>query len=159
MMFTIAAGFRKQMKSNTLGANGPDLTEIGFGSWAIGGPWIYGWGTSDDGEAVKAIHRVLDLGVNWIDTAAAYGFGHSEEVVARALKGIRKEVFVATKCGLVPDGRGDVYRNSQPESIRKEIVESLRRLKTDCIDLYQIHLPDARVPYEDSWGTMVRLRD
>ncbi|MBI4427683.1 MAG: aldo/keto reductase [Ignavibacteriales bacterium] len=146
------------MKTRQLGKNGPHLSEIGFGAWAIGGPWIYGWGAVDDLESMKALHRALDLGINWIDTAAAYGFGHSEEVVGKALKG-KKNVFVATKCGLVPDGKGDAYRNSKPESIRQEIHQSLRRLKVDCIDLYQIHWPDASVPYEESWETLVRLQE
>lgn len=147
------------MKTRKLGKNGPELTVIGFGAWAIGGPWIYGWGKVDDQESIKAIHRTLDLGVNWVDTAAAYGFGHSEIVVGKALKGIRQNVFVATKCGLVPDGKGDAVRNSRPESIMKEIDASLQRLQTDHVDLYQIHWPDDSVPIEDSWETMVRIRD
>jgi len=146
------------MNTRILGKNGPALTEIGFGSWALGGPWIYGWGPADDGESVKAIHRAIDKGVNWIDTAAVYGFGRSEEVVAKALRDVSNDVFVATKCGLVPDGKGDVYRNSRPESIRKEAEDSLRRLNVECIGLYQIHWPDVNVPYEDSWGTMVDLQ-
>ncbi|MEX2115635.1 MAG: aldo/keto reductase [Bacteroidota bacterium] len=147
------------MKTRKLGSNGPDLTVIGFGAWAIGGPWIYGWGEVNDDESVAAIHTALDEGINWVDTAAAYGFGHSEEVVGTALKGIRHRVFVATKCGLVPDGKGDAYRNSGPESIRKEMEDSLKRLQTDYVDLYQIHWPDVNVPIGDSWEMMVRLRD
>lgn len=147
------------MERRTLGTNGPELTTIGFGAWAIGGPWIYGWGAVDDRESIAAIRRSLDLGVNWIDTAAAYGLGHSEEIVAKAVAGMTPRPFVATKCGLVPDGRGDVYRNSHPESIRAEAEESLRRLRTDCIDLYQIHWHDDSVPVEDAWGTLVRLRE
>ncbi|MBI2619854.1 MAG: aldo/keto reductase [Ignavibacteriales bacterium] len=147
------------MKTRKLGTNGPDLTVIGFGAWAIGGPWVYGWGPVDDRESIAAIHAALDAGINWIDTAAAYGFGHSETIVGRALKGMRGKAFVATKGGLVPDGKGDVYRNSRPESIRTEIEESLLRLQTDHVDLYQIHWPDVGVPFEDSWETMVRLRE
>lgn len=147
------------METRILGANGPELTVIGFGAWAIGGPWIYGWGKVDDDESVRAIHRALDLGVNWIDTAAAYGFGHSELIVGKALSGIRQNTFVATKCGLVPDGKGDAHRNSRPESIRIEIEESLRRLQTDYVDMYQIHWPDVNVPYEDSWETMLRIQE
>lgn len=147
------------MKTRKLGLNGPDLTVIGFGAWAIGGPWIYGWGPVNDDESVAAIHAALDGGINWIDTAAAYGFGHSELVVGKALKQRRHDVFVATKCGLVPDGKGDAYRNSRPESIRMEMEESLKRLQTEYVDLYQIHWPDPNVLIEDSWEMMIRLKD
>ncbi|MBP1679462.1 MAG: oxidoreductase [Bacteroidetes bacterium] len=147
------------MEKRVLGKGGPELTTVGFGAWAIGGPWIYGWGAVDDRESVAAIRRSLDLGVNWIDTAAAYGLGHSEEVVAKAVEGMSPRPFISTKCGLVPDGKGDVYRNSKPDSIRAEAEASLRRLKTDCIDLYQIHWHDESVPVEDAWGTLVRLRE
>jgi len=147
------------MEQRTLGTGGPSLTAIGFGAWAIGGPWIYGWGAVDDDVSVRAIHRALDLGVNWIDTAAAYGLGRSEEVVAKALAGMSSRPLVATKCGLVPDGRGDVRRCLAPESIRSEVEASLRRLQVETIDLYQIHWPDAAVPAEESWGTMIRLRE
>jgi aryl-alcohol dehydrogenase-like predicted oxidoreductase len=147
------------MNTRQLGLDGPSLTVLGFGAWAIGGPWIYGWGQVNDAESIRAIHRALDGGINWIDTAAAYGLGHSEEIVARAIRGQRQKVFVATKCGLVPDGQGDVTRNSRPESIRSELEESLRRLETDCVDLYQIHWHDDEVPVEESWGAMVRLKE
>jgi aryl-alcohol dehydrogenase-like predicted oxidoreductase len=112
-----------------------------------------------DSESIRAIHCALDAGVNWIDTAAAYGLGHSEEIVARALQGRRHKVFVATKCGLVSEGKGEVVRNSRPESIRQELEASLRRLNTDYIDLYQIHWHDAEVPVEHAWGALVRARD
>lgn len=145
------------MKTRTLGYNGPSLTVVGFGAWAIGGSWEFGWGTVDDRESVKTIHRALDLGINWIDTAAVYGLGHSEEVVAQALHGIRKDVFVATKCGMVWDAKGMVKKNLKPASIRKEVEDSLRRLQTDYIDLYQFHWPDVRTPVEDSWATLTEL--
>lgn len=147
------------MKTRQLGTNGPMLTVVGFGAWAIGGPWVFGWGDVDDRESVKAIRHALDGGVNWIDTAAAYGLGHSEEIVAKAVEGRRHEVFIATKCGLAPDGKGDVVRNSTPASIRQELEQSLKRLHTDCVDLYQIHWHDRNVPVEESWGTMVRLKE
>ena len=147
------------MQTRQLGKNGPQLSAIGFGAWAIGGPWQFGWGKVDDSESVNAIHAAIDNGINWIDTAAVYGFGHSEEVVGKALKGMKEKVFVATKCGLVNDGRGSVINNLQPESIRKEIEASLRRLGTDCIDLYQIHKPDPNVPIEISWEVMLRLKE
>ena len=146
------------METRTLGEGGPPLTVIGFGAWAIGGPWIYGWGKVDDAESVSAIHRALDEGVNWIDTAAAYGLGHSEEVVARALKGLAQRPFVATKCGLLPDGKGGVKNSLAPESIRAECDASLKRLQTDCIDLYQIHWPAPGAPVEAAWETMADLR-
>src|SRR5512141_2443587 len=121
------------MQTRLLGKNGPALSVIGFGAWAIGGSWEFVWGPVDDKESVKAIHRALDVGINWIDTAAVYGLGHSEEVVGKALQGIRDRVFIATKCGMVWDKRGTVTRNLAPESIRTEVTESLRRLKTDHI--------------------------
>jgi aryl-alcohol dehydrogenase-like predicted oxidoreductase len=147
------------MRKARLGTNGPELSVIGFGAWAIGGPWVYGWGPQDDGESIRAIHRAIDLGITWIDTAAAYGFGHSERVVGKALRGRRQQVTLATKCGLVDDGTGEAKRDSRPEGIRRELEASLRNLETDCIDLYQIHWHDENVPVEDAWGEMARLRD
>ncbi|MFA3783726.1 aldo/keto reductase [Melioribacteraceae bacterium 4301-Me] len=146
------------MLKRKLGKNGPELTVIGFGAWAIGGPWKWGWGKVDDNESIEAIRTALDNEINWIDTAAVYGLGHSEEVVAEAIKDRRKEVFVATKCGMVPDGKGGANINNHPNSIRKEIEDSLRRLQTDYVDLYQIHWPDPNVPVEDSWGEMVKIK-
>lgn len=146
------------MKTRTLGRNGPKLTVIGFGAWAIGGSWAFGWGASDDKESIKAIHRGLDLGINWIDTAAVYGLGHSEELVSQALRGIRNEVFIATKCGMVWNEQGVVTKSLKPESIRREVEASLRRLQTDHIDLYQFHWPDPDTPVEDSWKTMADLK-
>lgn len=147
------------MKTRQLGKDGPYLTEIGLGGWAIGGPWNWGWGEQDDAESLKTIRRSLELEVNWIDTAAVYGLGRGEEVVGRAVKERRKEVFLATKCGMVWDNRRRVSYSNRPESIRKECEASLRRLSTDYIDLYQIHWPDKNVPVEDSWGEMIRLKE
>jgi aryl-alcohol dehydrogenase-like predicted oxidoreductase len=146
------------MKTRQLGKNGPYLTEIGLGAWAIGGPWSWGWGEQDDEESIKTIHRSL-AEINWIDTAAVYGLGRGEEIVGRAVKDRRKEVFLATKCGLVWDDRRRVRNNNRPESIRMECENSLRRLNTDTIDLYQIHWPDKNVPVEESWGEMTRLKE
>lgn len=146
------------MQTRMLGKNGPQLTVLGFGAWAVGGPWQWGWGKQDDNESIKAIQTAIDNGINWIDTAASYGFGHSEKVVAKAIKGIREKVFVATKCGLIDDGKGNAVRVSNPESIRKEIEDSLRRLQSDYIDLYQIHWPDPKVEVEKSWETMAQLK-
>jgi len=147
------------MNKRILGSQGPGLTEIGFGTWAIGGPWEYGWGPVDDEQSVKAIHSALDLGANWIDTAAVYGLGHSEEIVARAIRGRRKNIFIATKCGMVWDDSRRVKIRASPESILKEIGDSLRRLQTDYIDLYQIHWHDPETQVEDSWGTLTRLKE
>jgi aryl-alcohol dehydrogenase-like predicted oxidoreductase len=147
------------MEKRQLGQNGPQLTVIGLGAWAIGGPWQWGWGPQDDRDSIVAIHRAVELGINWIDTAAVYGLGHSEEVVRQALKDIREEVFVATKCGLVWDDRGRIRNNLRPESIRREAEASLKRLGREVIDLYQIHWPDPSTPVEDAWGEMVRLKE
>ena len=147
------------MKIKQLGKDGPWLSEIGLGTWAIGGPWEWGWGPQNDQESIQAIHKGLDYGINWIDTAAAYGLGHAEEIIAKALKGNRQKVFLATKCGLVWDDNGKVSNNIQPESILKEAEDSLRRLKTDYLDLYQIHWPDGKTPIEDSWAAFIRLKE
>lgn len=147
------------MQTRKLGKNGPELTVIGFGAWAIGGPWQFGWGKVDDAESIEAIKAAYEKGINWIDTAAVYGFGHSEEVVGKAVEGFRDKIFIATKCGLVNDGTGTALNNLQPQSIRNEIEASLRRLKTDYVDLYQIHKPDPNVPVEESWETMMRIKE
>ncbi len=146
------------MRIRKLGKNGPELTVVGFGAWAIGGPWQFGWGKVDDGDSIKAIQSSISNGINWIDTAAVYGFGHSEEIVGKALKGIRQKVFVATKCGLLNDGSGNAVNNLEPKNIRVEIENSLRRLQTDYIDLYQFHWPDPSTPVEESWATMIDLK-
>ena len=147
------------MNTRQLGNDGPYLSEIGLGAWAIGGPWIYGWGQQDDNHSIDTIRRALDKGVNWVDTAPVYGLGHGEEVVGRALKNRRGNVFIATKCGLTWDDNGRTDRNGRPDSIRRECDDSLRRLQVDHIDLYQVHWPDAGVPIEDTWGEMVRLKE
>ena len=146
------------MKTKRLGNSDLNITPIGFGAWAIGGSgWEFGWGEQDDKASISAIHRALDLGVNWIDTAAVYGTGHSEEVVAAALKswsGPRPYVF--TKCGLLWDDEGYVHRNLKANSIRRECENSLRRLEVDRIDLYQIHWPSEDL--EEGWTEMARLQ-
>ncbi len=145
------------MQTRILGKGGPELTVIGLGAWAMGGSWEFGWGAVDDKESIKTIHRALDLGINWIDTAAVYGLGHSEEVVGQALRGIREKVFIATKCGMVWDEHRIITKSLRPESIRNEVTDSLRRLNTDSIDLYQFHWPDPETPIEESWKAMAEL--
>jgi aryl-alcohol dehydrogenase-like predicted oxidoreductase len=147
------------MITRQLGKNGPRITAIGFGAWAIGGPWQWGWGSVNDKESIEAINTAIENGINWIDTAAVYGYGHSEKVVGQAIKGIREEVFLASKCGMINDGSGNAIINNDPENIRKECEESLKRLNTDYIDLYQIHWPDEKVDVERSWEMMVQLKD
>jgi aryl-alcohol dehydrogenase-like predicted oxidoreductase len=149
------------MNTKQLGNSDMFITPVGFGSWAIGGAgWRFGWGRQNDDDSVAAIHRALELGVNWIDTAASYGLGHSEEVVSRALAtwpGRRPLVF--TKCGVRWDAKGQVSRNLGSASIRKECEDSLRRLKVEAIDLYQIHWPiDGAHELEEGWSTMAQLK-
>jgi len=131
---------------------------MGMGTYALGGSgWQWAWGPQDDADSIAALRRGLDLGINWIDTAAAYGLGHAEEVVGRALEG-RRDVFVATKCGLVWDeGSGDVYGRLTAASVRAECEASLRRLKVDVIDLYQIHWPHDSEHLEEGWSTIADL--
>jgi aryl-alcohol dehydrogenase-like predicted oxidoreductase len=146
------------MKTKQLGNSDLLITPIGFGAWAIGGSgWEFGWGEQDDKQSVSAIHRALELGINWIDTAAVYGMGHSEKVVALALRtwsGPRPYVF--TKCGLRWDEQGYVHRSLNAASIRRECEDSLRRLKVDVIDLYQVHWPTEEL--EEGWSAMARLQ-
>ena len=148
------------METKTLGNSDLRITPIGFGAWAIGGDWEFGWGAQDDGQSVAAIHRALELGMNWIDTAAAYGLGHSEEVVARALQGWRgQRPYVFTKCGRIWNAQGKVDYSLRRESIRRECEASLRRLKTDLIDLYQIHWPaDDLNETIEGWSTLLALQ-
>lgn len=134
------------------------ITRIGFGAWAIGGGnWEFAWGPQDDGEAISAIQRAIDNGMNWIDTAAVYGLGHSEELVGKAIKGLITKPYIFTKCGLVWDENRNVSRNLKAESIRSECEASLRRLNIDTIDLYQVHWP-VDEDLEEAWGMMETLR-
>ncbi|MCI3950360.1 MAG: aldo/keto reductase [Acidimicrobiales bacterium] len=144
------------------GSTGLELTAVGFGAWAIGGAgWSFAWGAQDDDESVAAIRHAVDAGVNWIDTAAVYGLGHSEEVVARALEGLAEDErpYLFTKCGLVWDESRRQRRVTDPASIRREADASLRRLGVDRIDLLQIHWPsEDGTPVEDSWAAMLELK-
>jgi aryl-alcohol dehydrogenase-like predicted oxidoreductase len=152
------------LEKRRLGTTDLELSTLGFGSWAIGGAdWAYGWGPQDDESSIATILRAVSRGVNWIDTAAIYGLGHSETVVGRALQRLpaSERPYVFTKCGMEVDAatpRAEPRRNLQPAAIRKECEASLRRLGVDCIDLYQFHWPDALgTPVEDSWGAMAEL--
>src|SRR5207302_11484166 len=127
------------MQTRQLGRTNMAITPIGLGAWAIGGQWSGGWGPQDDDESVKTIHRALELGINWIDTAPVYGLGHSEEVVAKSLEGLKQRPFVFTKCGRVWDENRQIGKRIKAASIRAECEDSLRRLKIDFIDLYQMH--------------------
>jgi aryl-alcohol dehydrogenase-like predicted oxidoreductase len=148
------------MQKKQLGNSDMELTPIGIGAWAMGGGgWAYSWGPQDDAESIAAIHAALDHGVNWIDTAAVYGLGHSEEVVARAIQGRANKPFVFTKCERPWDENRQIQRILKRDSIRRECEGSLRRLKTDVIDLYQIHWPDPDEDLEEAWETLVRLRE
>ena len=147
-----------------LGRTDMHITRVGFGSWAVGGDWAVGWGSQDDRDSIAAIRHAVARGINWIDTAAIYGLGHSEEVVAEALAGIPKSErpYVFTKCGLVPDPADRNAMPSQigaPASIRRELDASLRRLRLDHIDLYQMHWPaEDGTPLEVYWQTLLDLK-
>jgi len=144
----------------TLGNSDLQLTSIGFGAWAIGGGnWEFAWGPQDDRESIAAIHRALDLGVNWIDTAAIYGLGHSEEVVAAALKSASHKPYVFTKCSMRWHADRSIYRSLRAASLAEELEGSLRRLGRDTIDLYQIHWPDPEAEIEEAWETLARFRE
>lgn len=142
-----------------LGDTDLQVTPVGFGAWAIGGgDWVYAWGPQDDNDSIAAIHHALDLGINWIDTAAGYGLGHSEEVVAKALKGMSERPFVFTKCSLPWNEQGEFVDSLKRDSIRKECEDSLKRLQIDAIDLYQIHWPRPDEDIEEGWATMAALQ-
>jgi aryl-alcohol dehydrogenase-like predicted oxidoreductase len=148
------------MQTRKLGNTDLHLTTVGFGAWAIGGGhWEFGWGPQEDTDSVNAIHKALNLGLNWIDTAAAYGLGHSEEVVAKAIQGKRDEVIIATKCGLVWEDpqSGKISNRLKAWSVRKEAEDSLRRLQLEAIDLYQIHWPVPDEDIEESWAEIAKL--
>jgi aryl-alcohol dehydrogenase-like predicted oxidoreductase len=152
------------LPTRPLGRSGLNITRVGFGSWAIGGGgWAFGWGPQDDKASLATMRHALEAGVNWIDTAAVYGLGHSEEVVGKLLRELPVDdrPFIFTKCGLVwndNDRMADPNRVLEPDSIRKECEASLRRLGVERIDLYQFHWPDETgTPVEDSWATMVQL--
>ena len=147
------------MQTRQLGRGDLNLTTVGLGTWAIGGgDWDFGWGQQDDKESIAAIRRALDLGINWIDTAAIYGLGHAEEIVAKAITGRRDEVIVATKCGLRwKSGSTTPFGQLDAESVREEAEASLKRLNTEVIDLYQIHWPNPDKDIEEAWTAIAKL--
>ncbi len=146
------------LETRTLGHTGTELTGVGLGTWAMGGPdWQYNWGPQDDRESVAAIRRALDMGINWIDTARVYGLGHSEKIVGEALAGRRDEAFLATKCGRHWKEDGGLYGSLKAADVRRECESSLKRLKTDVIDLYQIHWPDPVEEIEEGWTEIAKL--
>jgi aryl-alcohol dehydrogenase-like predicted oxidoreductase len=145
------------METRQLGNSDLHLTPIGFGAWAIGGgDWAFAWGPQDDNDSIAAIHRALDLGVNWIDTAAIYGLGHSEEVVAKAVKSSSHKPYVFTKCAMVWNEKREITNSLK--QIRREVEDSLRRLQVDAIDLYQIHWPKPDEEIEEGWTVMADLQ-
>jgi aryl-alcohol dehydrogenase-like predicted oxidoreductase len=148
------------MERRRLGTTDLHLTTVGLGTWAIGGPWDFGWGPQDDRLSERAIDEAFDHGVNWVDTAPAYGLGHSEEVVGRALARHCDRVIVATKCGRVWDdpASGSIHARLSADSVRAECEASLSRLGVDAIDLYQVHWPQPVEAIEEAWETMARLK-
>jgi aryl-alcohol dehydrogenase-like predicted oxidoreductase len=147
------------MRTIRLGNSDMQITPLGIGAWAMGGGgWAYGWGPQDDQDSIAAIHAALDAGINWIDTAAVYGLGHSEEVIARALQGRSNRPHIFTKCGLTWAAAGEIRRTLKADSIRREAEASLRRLRVDVIDLYQIHWPDPDRDMEEAWEILATLK-
>jgi aryl-alcohol dehydrogenase-like predicted oxidoreductase len=146
------------METRKLGFTDLNLTTVGLGTWAIGGEWRWGWGPQDEAESIQAIQKAIDLGINWIDTAPAYGLGTAEKMVGKAVAGRRDQVIIATKCGLVgEEGGWEVDHNLTASSVRKEVEASLRRLNVDVIDLYQIHWPNPDEQIEEGWGAIADM--
>src|SRR3954467_12980787 len=147
------------MQKKRLGNSDMELTPVGVGAWAMGGGgWAFGWGPQDDDESIAAIRAALDRGGNWIDTAAVYGLGHSEEVVGRAVKGLANPPYVFTKCARIWNEAREIGKSLKGDSIRREVEASLRRLQLERIDLYQIHWPEPDEQIEEGWTTMAKLK-
>ncbi len=148
------------MQTRRLGNSDMHITPIGFGAWAIGGGgWAFAWGAQDDNDSIATIREAIDLGINWIDTAAVYGLGHSEEVVAKALEGVTKRPYVFTKCARVWNADRQIGKSLKAASIRAECEASLKRLKIDVIDLYQVHWPEPPEDIDEGWQTMLKLKE
>jgi aryl-alcohol dehydrogenase-like predicted oxidoreductase len=149
-----------QLKTAPLGRTGMDVTRVGFGAWAIGGGnWEFGWGPQDDEQSIAAIHTALEQGVNWIDTAAAYGFGHSEQIVGEALTGLAERPYVFTKFSLLEGPDRTVRHSLKRDSVLREAEASLERLRIDAIDLYQMHWPDPDADIEEGWSALTELTE
>jgi aryl-alcohol dehydrogenase-like predicted oxidoreductase len=147
------------VRTRQLGNTDLEITPLGLGTWAIGGGnWQFGWGPQDDEASIATIHRALDLGINWIDTAAVYGLGHSEEIVAKALQGRSTRPYVFTKGSRVWNDKGEITSSLKGQSLRREVENSLRRLQTDVIDLYQLHWPNPDEDIEEAWRTLAKLQ-
>jgi aryl-alcohol dehydrogenase-like predicted oxidoreductase len=147
-------------QTRKLGNSNLDITALGVGAWAMGGgDWKFAWGEQDDGDSAAAIRAALDRGLNWIDTAAVYGLGHSEEVVGRTLKSVKQKPYIFTKCERRWDENRNIYPSLKAASIRKECEDSLRRLQVDVIDLYQLHWPEPDQEIEEGWTEMARLKE
>ena len=148
------------IETKRLGSSDLMITPLGIGAWAMGGGgWAFGWGPQEDDESIGAIRAAVERGLNWVDTAAVYGLGHSEEVVARALEGLSPRPYVFTKCARVWDEKRQIGKSLKRDSVRRECEASLRRLKVDTIDLYQMHWPEPDEDVEEGWETMARLRE
>lgn len=146
------------MKTRKLGWTNVELTTVGLGTWAHGGAdWRFGWGPQDDELSVQTVHAALDAGINWVDCAAVYGLGHAEDVLGRALKGLRERPFIATKCSLVWNAKREISSCLKKESVKAECEASLRRLGVEVIDLYQIHWPSPEDQIEEGWSAMAEL--
>jgi aryl-alcohol dehydrogenase-like predicted oxidoreductase len=152
--------YQTRLRTAQLGDTGLEITRVGFGAWAIGGGgWEFGWGPQDDEQSIAAIHHALEHGINWIDTAAAYGFGRSEQIVGRALEGLAERPYVFTKCSLLEGPDRKVAHSLKRDSILREAGDSLRRLGVDAIDLYQIHWPTPVADIEEGWAALAELKE
>ncbi|MEA2158430.1 MAG: hypothetical protein QOD66_810 [Solirubrobacteraceae bacterium] len=152
--------YQTALETRQLGGTDLKITRVGFGAWALGGgDWEHGWGPQDDDESIAAILHGLEQGINWIDTAAAYGFGHSEQVVGRALQGLRERPYLFTKCSLLEGPHRAVVHSLKRDSILHEAADSLERLGVDAIDLYQIHWPIPATEIEEGWAALAELKE
>lgn len=147
------------MQTTRLGNSDLEITSIGIGAWAMGGSgYKFAWGAQDDNESIRGIHKAIDAGINWIDTAAVYGLGHSEEVVGKAVAQLATKPYIFTKCERIWNDQGEIAKSLKADSIRREVEASLQRLNVDAIDLYQIHWPEPEEDVEEGWTTLAELK-